>query len=246
LRKIVPDISQQESSDTPAGYWEIKRRGLQAFQCNMMLKSIELLPIAKERFIVDIGDSAGTHMLYLTELLKNKCQIKTISVNLDSRAIEKIKKRGLNAVLSRAEDLDLGRNKVDLFTSFQMVEHLHNPALFFRRLAMKGNGDFILLTVPYLTESRVGLHQIRHKTKRPYYAEDEHIFELSPEDWKLLFCHAGWKEIFSECYYQYPINNPLTRPLWRQWWKATDYEGFWAILLSKDLELSDYYQDWED
>ena len=95
LRKIVPDISQQESSDTPAGYWETKRRGLQAFQCNMMLKSIELLPNSSERLIVDIGDSAGTHMLYLTELLKNKCQIKTISVNLDPRAIEKIKKRGV-------------------------------------------------------------------------------------------------------------------------------------------------------
>ncbi len=245
LRQIVPDISQQESTETTAGYWETKRRGLQAFQCNMMLKSIECLPEATERLIVDIGDSAGTHMLYLTELL-NQCKVRTISVNLDPRAIEKIKRKGLNAILSRAEDLNLNGKKVSLFTSFQMVEHLHNPALFFRRLAKKNKGDFILLTVPYLRKSRVGLHNIRAKTKRPYFAEDEHIFELSPQDWRLLFCHSGWKEIFSECYHQYPKNNLFTRTFWRRWWQATDFEGFWAILLSKDLELSDYYQDWED
>ena len=92
----------------------------------------------------------------------------------------------------------------------------------------------------------MGLYNIRAKTKRPYFAEDEHIFELSPQDWRLLFCHSGWKEIFSECYYQYPKNNLFTRTFWRRWWQATDFEGFWAILLSKDLELSDYYQDWED
>lgn len=100
-------------------------------------------------------------MLYLKELTKDSFEIKTLSINIDQRAIEKIKARGLDAMLCRAEKLDLGNEKVDLFTSFEMVEHLHNPAIFFRRLTKRPGHDKILITVPYMKNSRVGLCHIR-------------------------------------------------------------------------------------
>jgi hypothetical protein len=80
LREIVPDISNQEEAGRDAfnDYWEFKRRALQAFQCTMMLKAIENSSSDKLT-IVDIGDSAGTHMLYLKELTKGKFEIDTIS-----------------------------------------------------------------------------------------------------------------------------------------------------------------------
>lgn len=247
LREVVPDISNQESSeqDTFNNYWELKRRILQAFQCTMMLKSLETLP-SNNLTVVDIGDSAGTHMIYLKELAKDQYNIDTISVNLDPRAIEKINARGLKAILCRAEDLDLGDKNIDLFTSFQMVEHLHNPAIFFYRLAKKSSCNKLVITVPYLRNSRVGLHHVRNRLEKIIFAEDEHIFELSPEDWTLLILHSGWRVVYSETYYQYPKRLPIVSPLLSWYWRKTDFEGFWGAILEKNTTLADHYQDWND
>ncbi|WP_333655121.1 methyltransferase domain-containing protein [Dissulfurispira sp.] len=247
LRTIVPDISNQESSEASTfnDYWELKRRTLHVFQCRMMLKALEMLQ-QDSLVVVDIGDSAGTHMLYLRDLTRNKFSLDTVSVNLDPRAIKKIEARGLKAVHCRAEELDLGGRSVDLFTSFQMVEHLHNPALFFRRLAKKSSCCRMVITVPYLKRSRVGLHHTRYGAVRPFFAEDEHIFELCPRDWELLILHAGWRVKHSEIYYQYPRRIPVVSTLLSWFWKNTDYEGFWGAVLEKDTTLSDCYQDWEN
>ena len=246
LREIVPDISNQEESgkDIFNNYWELKRRALQSFQCSMMLKALEHLP-PMGLTVVDVGDSAGTHMLYLRELIRGKFDVDTISVNLDPRAIEKIRARGLKAILCRAEDIDLREKKVDLFTSFQMVEHLHNPAIFFHRLAKKSLCNKMVITVPYLKESRVGLHHIRNKTGKIIFAEDEHIFELSPEDWTLLLLHSGWRVTYSEIYYQYPRKLPIISQMLSWFWRHADFEGFWGAILEKDTTLSNLYQDWD-
>jgi hypothetical protein len=249
LRKIVPDISQQYSRQSVlpdfnwSGYWEQKIRALHAFQCTLMLRAIDSLP-GKNLTVVDIGDSAGNHMLYLRELSQEK--VETISVNLDPRAIDKISKKGLRALLCRAEELDLVGEQVDLFVSFEMVEHLHNPAIFFRRLAKKSTCNKMLITVPYLKTSRVGLYQIRNEAATDFYAEDEHIFELSPQDWTLLLRHSGWGVIHGEIYYQYPRRYPGLSQLLALYWRKTDFEGFWGAILEKDTVLSDRYLDWEE
>jgi len=250
LRKIVPDISKQESRENPNynAYWELKRRTQQAFQCSLMLKALE--DISSEKlFIADIGDSAGTHMNYLKGLTSVNFNIETVSLNLDPRAIKKIRARGLKAILKRAEDIepeDIGWGRLDLFTSFEMVEHLHNPAIFFRRVAKKSSCKKMLITVPYLKQSRVGLHHVRSLSQEIVYAEDEHIFEFSPEDWTLLFLHSGWKVTFSKVYYQYPKGWPIVSSLLRWFWNVNDFEGFWGAILKKDQTFSDLYQDWED
>jgi 2-polyprenyl-3-methyl-5-hydroxy-6-metoxy-1,4-benzoquinol methylase len=244
LRAIQPDISDQESSGKESfnDFWELKRRTLQAFQCSLMLNALNSMPYGKLT-VVDIGDSAGTHMLYLKELLRDKFDIDTISVNLDQRAIDKIKAKGLKALLCRAEELDLGDRKVDLFTSFQMVEHLHNPSIFFRRLAKKTSCNKIVVTIPFMKISRVGLLPVRNKIM---FAEDVHIFELSPQDWTLLILHSGWRIAHSEIYYQYPKNIPFISWLLSWFWKETDFEGFLGLILEKDTVFSDLYQNWED
>ena len=225
-------------------YWELKRRALQAFQCNMMLKAVESFS-DNSLTVVDIGDSAGTHMLYLKELTKDKFDIDAIGVNLDPAAIEKIKARGQKAVLCRAEDLDLGDKKVNLFTSFQMVEHLHNPALFLRRLAKRDGQARLVITVPFRRSSQVGLSHIRRQSRDRVPAGDEHIFELCPADWTLLMLHSGWRVVHEQTYLQYPRVPLMDAPL-ALFWKRMDFEGFWGAILEKDRSLSDRYSDWEE
>lgn len=247
LKKIAPDISNQEEGgrENFNDYWELKRRALQAFQCSLMLKTLEYFS-GDSLAVVDIGDSAGTHMLYLKALTMGRYCIDTVSVNLDPRAIKKIEQRGLKALLCRAEKLDLKDRHIDIYTSFQMVEHLHNPALFFRRLAKRSLGTKFVITVPYLKKSRVGLHNIRNKSDKLVFAEDEHIFELNPEDWALLFFHAGWRVVYSKIYYQYPRCWPLVSQFLSSYWRKNDYEGFWGAILENDTAISDNYQNWEE
>jgi hypothetical protein len=247
LRHVQPDLSEQYSagSEVYNDYAELKLRGMHAFQCRLMLMAMEAIP-NREIKVVDIGDSAGTHMLYLRELTKGRVEIDTISVNLDPRAIEKVRTRGLKAMLCRAEDLDPGGQDIDFFTSFEMVEHLHNPAIFFHRLAKKSSCNKIVLTVPYVKQSRVGLRHVRNGSQQTIFAEDEHIFELNPEDWTLLMQHAGWRIVYSETYYQYPAGWFAISPLLSYYWRKTDFEGFWGAILEKDTSFSDRYQDWED
>lgn len=249
LQKIVPNISNQESkrkaNNLNKSYWEFKRRVLHAFQSSLMLKALSHFSPGKLT-VVDIGDSAGTHMLYIKELAKDRFNINTISVNLDPRAIEKIRQKGLKATLSRAEDLDMGSTPVDLFVSFEMVEHLHNPAIFFYRLAKKSKCNKMVVTAPYIKKSRVGLHNIRNHSKKIIYSEEEHIFELNPKDWTLLMLHSGWKVIYSKIYHQYPRKWPILSQILRYYWRETDFEGFWGAILEKDTTLSDCYQDWEN
>ena len=249
LCTLVPDISNQEARESLVfdDFWDLKRRGMHAFQCRLMLQALNNFQ-KPEMSVADIGDSAGTHMIYLRELTKNNLVLNTVSINLDPRAIKKIKERGLEAILKRAEEItseDLGGREIDLFTSFQMVEHLHNPALFFRRLAKQISCNFIVITVPLLRKSRVGLHSIREGMSEKIFAEDEHIFELSPEDWTLLLLHAGWHVKESSRYYQYPRHLPLVSYLFWKLWEHKDFEGFWGAILEKDTTVSDLYQDWE-
>ncbi|MDP2939800.1 MAG: hypothetical protein Q8O13_06970 [Candidatus Omnitrophota bacterium] len=236
LRTIKPDISRQYSNTEEFNeYWELKLRVKHAFQCSLMLKVLESLPCGKLTItIVDIGDSAGTHMEYLKELSKGRFDINTISVNLDPIAVEKIKAQGQIAILCRAEELNLENDhKVDLFTSFQMVEHLHNPALFFRRLAKESPCNRMVVTVPYVKISRVGLHFIHKNIQKVTFAEDEHIFELNPQDWTLLMLHSGWRVIYSQIYYQYPREIPALSFLLSRFWRRYDFEGFWELFWRK-------------
>ena len=248
LRSIVPDISDQESSvrETFNDFWEFKRRALQSFQCNLMLKTLKYFSPGRIA-VADIGDSAGTHMLYLRRLAGDEYDIDSLSVNVDPRAIKKIESGGLKAAHCRAEDLGVRGDKFDMIVSFQMVEHLHNPTIFFRRLAKMSVCKKLVITVPYVKTSRMGLLYIRQdNSSETVYAEDVHVFELNPEDWSLLLLHSGWRVIYKKIYYQYPRNWPIISRILRLYWRMVDYEGFWGVILEKDTSFSECYQDWED
>ena len=103
----------------------------------------------------------------------------------------------------------------------------------------------MLITVPYLKKSRVGLYYIRTSSIKPIHAEEEHIFELSPEDWTLLFKHSGWKVTHSKVYYQYPRKIPFLKSILAAFWRITDCEGFWGAILEKDMAVSVFVFVWQ-
>ena len=246
VETIVKNHSDHYNSVKIEGdYWEYKVKALHAFQLDFGIKCIEkvknILGDKEDLTIVDIGDSSGNHITYFKELIKD-INIKTLSVNLDPTAVEKIKKKGLNAIHCRAEDIEKHNINPDIFISFQTIEHLNSPITFMRSIAQKSSCNFYLITVPYVSSSRIGLEHIRGNFENPIIAENIHIFELSPNDWKLLFKHSGWEPIEEKIFLQYPKKKPLR--ILKKSWAKYDFEGFYGILLKKNNYWTDKYLDW--
>ena len=203
----------------------------------------------KNSTLVDIGDSSGAHLRYLQNLAGSG-NIRAISVNLDPVAVEKVREKGFEAIESRAELLhehpDFEGN-ADIFLSYEMVEHLLDPTRFLHAMATKSECDYFVVTIPYLHRSRVGLHQIRNidqQQDRAFNAETTHIFELSPDDWDLLFRFSGWKVVKSIRYTQYPKNRLNLLSTLKYVWRKLDFDGFYGVILEKDDSISKRYKDW--
>lgn len=242
LELIVPDISNQYSNvKLNSTYFKTKVRAEHAFQISLVQEALELLQLKDKRFltIADIGDSCGTHLQYLRYFYKD---INPISVNLDPKAIERIEQKGMKAIYARVEDPIIYSLNADLYLSFEMLEHLFDPISFLYGLSHKTECKGIVITVPYLVTSRVGLRYIRVEQKTNAYAENVHIFELSPADWKLIFKHSGWSVMHERVYLQYPEKGLFS--FMKRHWNEMDYEGFYGAVLVRDFSWSDLYKDW--
>lgn len=239
LSNIVPDITDQYSNfkiNNP--FLNEKVRNLHAFQMSIIGKVIKSVD---SPIVVDIGDSSGTHLQYIAGLYSNK-RIRALSVNVDIKAVERIKTKGLEAVHARAEDLQHYDVNADIFLCLETLEHLMNPSFFLHELSSKTDAQYLIVTVPYLRKSRVGVHHIRGKTQTPANPENTHIFELSPEDWKLLMLHSGWTVVYEQNYLQYPKRKILR--IMQSLWRKFDFEGFCGMILKRDDCWSKKYNGW--
>lgn len=248
MKRLHPDLSKQYTEDISiTNYYDLKIRNQHCFQVKFSVKAIlENFDKNKaELNVVDIGDSAGTHLEYISNIIQGGALVHGTSVNLDENAVNKINSDGGHAVLCRAEEYNPEKG-LDFFLSYQMVEHLHNPALFFHRLAKANTATMMIITVPYVKNSRVALRYSLNGGVNDITAEQEHIFELSPNDWKKLLLHSGWQVIDSEIYYQYPRKIPFVSPICSYVWKKNDFEGFLGLVLKRDMAIADRYRDWED
>lgn len=243
LVEILPDFNVESSEWDFDQSEKNQRRIYHVCQCQVFLKFMDLLPEKEEYNIVDIGDNSGKQLTYFKNLFPDK-KINTLSVNLDPDAVEELRKRGFEAILCRAEDLDLGDREIDVFCTFNMIEHLHDPVGFLYKLAKKGNSDYLIVGAPYLPTSRVGLWDIKYKKNKTRTAETTHVFELCPNDWELLFQHAGWEIIDRNITYYYPFRKTPIGWIFASVWKLLDVEGQYCVLLKRNTEIMNTYSDW--
>ena len=102
INEIGVDLSKQYTKHTEmTEYLTLKMKNQQAFQISFTLKAIQwledngIISINKRLSIVDVGDSAGTHMKYLRHRLEERyTDMETVSVNLDPVAVQKIRQGG--------------------------------------------------------------------------------------------------------------------------------------------------------
>lgn len=73
-------------------------------------------------------------------------------------------------------------------------------------------------------------------------AENTHVFELSPQDWNLIYQFSGWEIVYKEKYTQYPKSFPLV--LMKYIWRKFDFDGFYGVILKQNLKYANHYKDW--
>lgn len=243
LGSIVPDISGQYTNFYVENELSFIVRASHAFQMAVLKEAVDRHmkegPACRNVLVGDIGDSAGTHHLYLKKMYPSGT-IEALSINMDPKAIEKICKNGLNAVCCRAEQLDYSKYPIDIFCSFQMLEHLEDPIGFMKKLGAHAAGKYFVITVPLVESSRMGLEHIRMNKQGKFPSEITHIFELCPADWDLLFMHSGWEIVqgFKRSIYPSSFIGRFFEWLLRG---KNDAVGNYCVILKQNSKWKDAY-----
>jgi len=240
--KILPDLEDHYATVKLSGEDLLRARMLicaQAIYMKRIINQVEKLG-AKIESYVDIGDSDGSTRMLLEKSMNNK-GIKSLGVNIQAKAVELIREKGLEAECIDAMDLNAQNRKFDLVSVFETLEHLPNPIGFLENMQDIVDKRLVI-SVPLIVNSRVSLSYLTDKwspEEIPTIANN-HIFELSPKDWTKLFWHTGWRIDHEWKVRQFPKRGFL-KIMMQYAWRKISFEGFYFISLVKDSKYSSQY-----
>lgn len=226
LEEAIPDISEQYCTGRLTETYHLtKVRAQHSFQVSLALEAMEMFDI---KSVLDIGDSCGNHLVYLSTLSQNGLKVR--SLNIDPRAVKKARAQGIEAEEADAERYHWSKADSDMLVCFEVLEHLVDPLKFLVGLRQAKPKCFVI-TCPYLRKSRISYEPLVSDNGVVINAEDAHIHELSPGDWKFLLYLAGWRVIKEKRYLQFPQRVFGWRVL-ADYWERVDFLGFWGCILS--------------
>jgi len=150
--------------------------------------------------ILNVGDTDG---ILLEALGKNRT-----SLNINRECVEFIKKKGVEAVLGDAENLEFENSSFDFVFCFQTLEHCPNPIKVLNELGKVAKKK-LFLSIPYTEQTNIYNINYWIDLKKSSWGEKEvknvdcHIFEFSPEDFKnvLSYTNLEYEENFPIDYF---------------------------------------------
>jgi hypothetical protein len=239
--RFFPSFREHFSAPVDDRETEVRIRFLVAAECAFVETEIAAVLAARGRCsYADIGDSDGSVRVIMEDRF-GKASLSTLGINLQPGVVERMKQRGLDALCADAIEVGNRGQSYDVVSLFETMEHLPDPIGFLQKIAPVV-GHRLVLSVPFIRRSRVGLAYLRPDWPQglPATIENVHIFELSPEDWRKLFAHAGWKVEREQVVRQFPAGGPLNWLL-SAYWRYTSFEGFYFVSLSRDTAFSSRY-----
>ena len=169
---------------------KVRKKKLWSEKAKHIIKLANLRKM-KKYFFIDIGGGNGT---FADEIKKYK-NIKTVIIEPSDFLAKQAVKKGyvtIKKVLEKVskKNLDIYKNKI--FTSFELVEHLHDPKKFFKKVydLMKKKETFIFTT---LSGTGVDLVALKQKSKSIF--PPHHINFFNPYSIRILLKKLGFKEV---------------------------------------------------
>jgi len=240
--EMFPNLGNHYATVKLTGEALVRVRMLICAQAVFMTRVIESLKSdgASVSSYADIGDSDGsTRMLF--EKAIDVPDISTVGINIQAEAVEQIRALGLDAECMDAMKMAERGMQYGVASVFETLEHLPDPIGFLRAMQDVAQ-ERLVISVPLIVNSRVGLGYLKSNWPKEKSATiaNNHIFELTPEDWNKLFLHTGWRVDISWRVQQFPRWG-LLRLLMMYAWRRISFEGFYFVSLVKDDTYSSRY-----
>jgi 2-polyprenyl-3-methyl-5-hydroxy-6-metoxy-1,4-benzoquinol methylase len=234
-----PDFYDHFTNPVDDKETEARIRHLVVNEALFVKEILDVISLKKISY-ADIGDSDGSVRILLSDYFSSE-QLETTGINLQIKAVEKIRKLGLNAICADAMDLGEQNIKYDIVSLFETLEHLKDPIGFLTKIHPIVKNKLII-SVPYAMNSKIRLQYLEQNwpSDKKATIENQHIFELAPTDWGKIFKFTGWKISHQKVVKPFP-NFSLYRLLLQPYWRYISYDGFWFVALEKDDTYSSKY-----
>jgi 2-polyprenyl-3-methyl-5-hydroxy-6-metoxy-1,4-benzoquinol methylase len=239
--KVLPDLGNHYAIVKLSDEAELRVRMLTCAQVAFLKRVVVKLSASnRKKTYLDVGDSDGSVRL----LFENKypeLSLKSMGINLQKKAVDNIKKQGLDAECIDAMDLYKQGRVYDIVSVFETLEHLSNPIGFLQSIRPVVK-ERLIISVPLIVNSRISLAYLNRKWPKlqmPTIANN-HIFELSPKDLTKIFWHTGWEVEDQWEVRTFPKHGPLGW-LMKYAWRKISFEGWYFVSLLKNDKFASQY-----
>ncbi len=238
--KVFPDMQAHFTGTIVNAETEMRIRLLLCCEALFTGRALKKCRGSKACSYADVGDSDGTVQMLLRYYGWE--ELETTGINLQQSAVDRIRERGLDAICEDAMRLGDRGQSYDVVSVFETLEHLPDPIGFLKGIQSVVS-DTLVVSVPYIKQSRVGLAYLskRWPAEKVPTIENTHILELSPGDWGKIFKHAGWRVIDQNFLLMYPRCSWL-RLVLQPYWRQRSFEGFWFVALTRDNRFARRYR----
>ena len=171
-----------------SGLLEALRRGLRRLYYRPYLKVMGSKDVISNYSVLEVGCGPG----YFLEALDNWSSIKKLTaIDVEAALVKHSQTRVTSAEFKElsAENVALIQDKFDIVFSFQVIEHLEDPIIFFRELRKILNQNAkVVLTTPNPESIAASLMKSKWHGIR-----EDHVSVLSRKDWLSVFERAGYE-----------------------------------------------------
>jgi SAM-dependent methyltransferase len=163
---------------------EVRRKKIFQPRAEYMVK---ILNKHKKLIIADVGAGFG---LFLEELRKLSSENKYVAIEPSEEMSLICRGKGLKVIDKCLEDIDERKNKFDVLTAFELLEHLTDPAFFIKKVynLLKPGGYFFLTTL-----NGKGFDILLLWEKSKSICPPQHLNFFNPGSLEILMKRAGFQ-----------------------------------------------------
>lgn len=172
--------------------------------------------IFRDKVVADIGCGAGAWLDFVKGTAKETIGIEPSKVFRDL-----LQHKGIKAFPYAEDAKTVYKGKVDVITSFDVIEHVENPASFLSDIyELLAPGGAAIVGTPTDTPVMRGL--LGEVYEKMILFTAQHLWVFAPRNMKIMAEQAGFSEVLFKCFQTYDLTNLLA---WLQYKKPLSIGG---------------------